>query len=81
MSRDLAAEAVGTFALVSSFGGPLSGASMNPARSLGPALVAGPEAWASLPLYLGVPFLGAWLAVRGCRIVRGPACCAATPRS
>jgi aquaporin NIP len=37
--------------------GPLTGASMNPARSLGPALAAG--SWADLGLYLSAPVLGA----------------------
>jgi aquaporin Z len=42
-------------------GGPISGASMNPARSLAPALVAGQ--WHSLWVYLTAPFLGAMAAV------------------
>ena len=67
----------GTVALASLFGGPVSGASMNPARSLGPALVSGAEALPSLGLYFVVPVLGAALAVKGCRWVRGPDCCAA----
>lgn len=41
--------------------GPLTGASMNPARSLGPALIAGE--WNALWLYLLAPILGAVLAV------------------
>lgn len=53
--------------------GPLTGASLNPARSLGPALVAGnPQA---LWLYLTAPVAGALLAVPACRRVRGRACC------
>jgi aquaporin Z len=39
------------------FGGPVSGASMNPARSLGPALVSG--RFAGLWIYLLAPVLGA----------------------
>jgi aquaporin NIP len=50
-----------TVALGALVGGPLSGASMNPARSLGPALVAGDLR--SLWIYLSAPFLGALIAV------------------
>ncbi|MGH1366117.1 MAG: MIP/aquaporin family protein [Calditrichia bacterium] len=39
------------------FGGPISGASMNPARSFGPALLAGD--WANFGAYLAGPILGA----------------------
>lgn len=54
-------------------GGPISGASMNPARSLGPALVTGRmgELW----IYLVAPTLGAMTAVVGCRCVRPEECC------
>lgn len=55
------------------FAGPISGASMNPARSLGPALVGGHLA--SLWLYLTAPVAGAWLAVPCCRGLREPGCC------
>lgn len=68
-----------TVTLASLAGGPVSGASMNPARSFGPAIVSGE--WASLPLYFGAPLLGAWIAVRACRLVRGEACCTQTGSS
>lgn len=56
-------------------GGPISGASMNPARSLGPALVSGElaHAW----LYVAAPLVGALLAVPVCRLTCAPACCTA----
>jgi len=47
----------GTVGLEAMFGGPVSGASMNPARSLGPALVSG--TWESQWLYLAAPLIGA----------------------
>lgn len=70
---------VGLGALV---GGPISGGSLNPARSLAPALVSG--SLGSLWIYLAAPTLGAGLAVLACRCVREPGCCAARtegPRS
>jgi len=51
-----------TVALCALFGGPATGASMNPARSLAPALFAGGEALATLPMYLLAPPVGAVLA-------------------
>jgi aquaporin Z len=56
------------------FAGPISGASMNPARSLGPALVSGH--WQSLWIYLLAPVMGASLAVPACRVIQSPGCCA-----
>lgn len=55
------------------FGGPISGASMNPARSLAPALVSG--RMDSLWIYLVAPFVGMLLAVPACRLVQAPGCC------
>ena len=46
----------GTIAMASLAGGPISGASLNPARSLGPALVSGELD--SLWIYLTAPFVG-----------------------
>lgn len=51
----------GTVALCALFGGPLTGASMNPARSLGPAVVSGDVS--VLWLYCAAPVLGALVAV------------------
>jgi aquaporin Z len=55
------------------FAGPICGASMNPARSLAPALVTGHLAhvW----LYVVAPPLGAVLAMFACRSVREEGCC------
>ena len=55
------------------FAGPICGASMNPARSLAPALVSGQ--WEHLWIYLTAPFAGAWLAIFACRGCQDSACC------
>ena len=55
------------------FAGPISGASMNPARSLAPALASGHLG--SLWVYLTAPVLGALLAMPTCRCVQEPGCC------
>jgi aquaporin NIP len=68
----LAAIAIGgTVGLDAMFGGPISGASMNPARSLGPALTGGPTT--ALWLYLTAPVLGAAIAVAIYAVLRVPA--------
>jgi MIP family channel proteins len=55
-----AAIAIGaTVALDALWGGPISGASMNPARSFGPALVTG--IWTNQWIYWFAPFIGATL--------------------
>src|SRR2546422_5981787 len=59
----------GTVGLDALFGGPVTGASMNPARSLGPALVAGE--WHDLWIYLVGPVAGAALGAFAYQIVRG----------
>jgi MIP family channel proteins len=62
-----------TVALCALCGGPATGASMNPARSLAPALFVGGEAWRSLPLYLLAPPAGAILAALCYELLRdGP---------
>jgi aquaporin NIP len=60
-------------ALEAMFAGPICGASMNPARSLAPALVSGhlEHLW----VYLMAPLLGAGLAIPACRCVREKGCC------
>jgi aquaporin Z len=68
----------GTVALAAMLGGPVSGASMNPARSLGPALVSGHLQ--SLWIYLLAPIVGALLAIPLCRIIQGEACSMGKPR-
>lgn len=51
----------GVVALEAAMGGPVTGASMNPARSFGPALASG--IWTAHWLYWAAPLLGAALAV------------------
>lgn len=63
----------GTIAFAALVGGPISGASMNPARSLAPALLAGH--WHGLGVYLVAPVLGAALAHPSCRWIQGQQCC------
>ena len=63
----------GTVCFDALFAGPLSGASMNPARSLAPAIAAARTEY--LWLYLVAPVLGAGAAVVACRYSRGEGCC------
>jgi aquaporin Z len=70
----MAGIAVGAvIALEALFAGPISGASMNPARSLAPALVS----WRteSLWIYLTAPILGGLASVAVCRCVQEKGCC------
>jgi aquaporin NIP len=60
------------------FAGPICGASMNPARSLAPAMVS--QHLSSLWIYLVAPAVGALLAVVGCRCVREEGCCSISCR-
>jgi aquaporin NIP len=65
-----AAIAIGaTVGLDALFGGPITGASMNPARSLGPALVSADlhDLW----IYLAGPLVGAILGACAYQLVRG----------
>jgi aquaporin NIP len=59
----------GTIGLDAMFGGPISGASMNPMRSLGPALVSGDLH--ALWLYIVAPLIGAALGGLAYQLVRG----------
>ena len=66
---EAAAIAIGaTVGLDAMFGGPISGASMNPARSLGPAIAAGDLR--SVWVYLTAPFLGAVVAAVAYTLLR-----------
>ncbi len=61
----------GVVALEALFAGPICGASMNPARSLAPAIVSGHIE--SLWIFVTAPVLGAAIAVPLARVLRAPA--------
>ena len=66
---EAAAIAIGaTVGLDAMFGGPISGASMNPARSLGPAIAAGD--YTAIWVYLTAPILGATVAAVTYQLLR-----------
>ncbi len=59
----------GTVGLDALFGGPITGASMNPARSIGPGLVSGElhDLW----IYIAAPIVGAAIGALAYQLVRG----------
>jgi aquaporin NIP len=59
----------GTVGLDAIFGGPVTGASMNPARSFGPALAA--REWADFWVYVIGPLVGAGIGAVAYQLVRG----------
>ena len=63
----------GVVLLEAMFAGPMTKASMNPARSIAPALVSGHTE--HLWLYILAPILGALLAVISCKLVKDDNCC------
>ena len=65
----------GVIALEALFAGPICGASMNPARSLAPALLS--RHLEHLWIYLAAPIIGAVAAVVSCRCVQEDGCCRA----
>ena len=70
----IAGIAIGAVVLLEAmFAGPITNASMNPARSLAPAIVSGnlQHLW----MYMIAPVLGALLAVVSCRLVKDDNCC------
>ncbi|PYI53059.1 MIP/aquaporin family protein [Paenibacillus flagellatus] len=58
-----------TLAFVHILGIGLTGTSVNPARSFGPAFLLGGEAWSELWVFVTAPFLGALLAAAAYRLL------------
>lgn len=66
--------AIGAVVLLEAlFAGPITNASMNPARSLAPNIVSGNIN--GLWLYIVAPIIGAILAVASCKLVKDDNCC------
>ena len=76
----MAGVAIGaTVALEAAVGGPVTGASMNPARSIAPAIISGniQHLW----VYIMAPLTGAIFAFPGCKLIQGNSCCTSTDDS
>ncbi len=70
----LAGIAIGSTVLLEAlFAGPVTGASMNPARSLGPAIISGKIQY--LWIYIPAPIIGSSCAILICRLIKGKECC------
>ena len=70
----IAGIAVGAVVLLEAmFAGPITNASMNPARSIAPNIVSGNIE--GLWLYILAPILGALLAVISCKLIKHDTCC------
>lgn len=63
----------GVVLLEAMFAGPITGASMNPARSIAPAVISGNIS--SLWIYILAPIIGCLLAVISCKLVKTDQCC------
>lgn len=63
----------GVVLLEAMFAGPMTNASMNPIRSIAPALISGHLE--NLWLYILAPIIGALLAVSCCKLVKDENCC------
>lgn len=63
----------GVILLEAMFAGPMTKASMNPIRSIAPALFTGNFQY--LWLYISAPILGAIVAVSSCKLVKDEQCC------
>jgi aquaporin Z len=70
----IAGIAIGAVVLLEAmFAGPITNASMNPARSIAPAIISGKMQY--LWMYILAPILGALLAVISCKLVKDDTCC------
>ena len=70
----IAGIAIGAVVLLEAmFAGPITNASMNPARSIAPAIVSGKMQ--HLWMYILAPIIGAILAVISCKLVKEDNCC------